>query len=65
MKIPELRALKLQYLLEQVKCFNKLYSDFECDSVEDIFRMRLKAQNIANTLLEIETLNEYKGNGGE
>lgn len=56
----ELRALKLQQLKRDTDCFKKLYNTFEVDSLGDIFHLRCKAQNIANTLLEIETLNEFQ-----
>lgn len=60
MKIQELRAIKLQHLKADIMCLNARYRDLDTDNVAQVFSMRCKAQNIANTLLEIETLNEFQ-----
>ena len=65
MELQELRAIKLQHLKADMDCLNKRYKTLDIEDIADIFMLRCKAQNIANTLLEIETLNEYELKNGK
>lgn len=60
MELQELKARKLQHLKQDIDCLNKRYRELDIDNLAELFTLRCKAQNIANTILEVETLEEFR-----